>query len=61
VLDSQGEVVLAGEVRDFAMHLPPVRTDRQRLAAQFLRLRDQRRGIEREGPARSDPTAQRTL
>jgi hypothetical protein len=61
VLDAQGEVVLAGDVRHFAKHLPPVQTDRQRLAAQFLWLRDQQRGIEREGSARSDPTAQRTL
>jgi hypothetical protein len=36
ILDSQGEVVLAGNVRYFAMHLPPVRTDRERLAAQFM-------------------------
>jgi hypothetical protein len=36
ILDSQGEVVLAGDVRYFAAHLPPVRTDREKLAAQFL-------------------------
>jgi len=35
VLDTQGEVILAGEVRYFATHLPPVLTDRQRLAALF--------------------------
>ena len=36
VLDAQGEVVLAGEVRHFAMHLPPVMTDRERLAAELI-------------------------
>ena len=61
VLDAQGEVVLAGDVRYFADHLPPVLTDRQRLAAQFIRFRNQQRRIEREGPARGDPDQQRTL
>jgi hypothetical protein len=36
ILDGQGEVVLAGDVRYFAMNLPRVQTDRERLAAQFL-------------------------
>lgn len=36
VLDAQGEIVLAGDVRYFANHLPPVLTDRQRLAAEFI-------------------------
>lgn len=36
-LDAQGEVVLAGDVRYFARHLPPVRTDRERLAEEFIR------------------------
>lgn len=36
VLDAQGEVVLAGEVRHFATRLPRVMTDRERLAAQLL-------------------------
>jgi MobA/VirD2-like, nuclease domain len=34
-LDRQGEVVLAGDVRYFATHLPPARTDMERLAAKF--------------------------
>lgn len=34
-LDRQGEVVLAGDVRYFAKHLPPVLTDKERLAAKF--------------------------
>ena len=36
-LDVQGEIVLAGEVRSFATRLPPVLTDRERLAAEFIR------------------------
>jgi hypothetical protein len=36
-LDAQGEIVLAGEVRSFAMRLPPVLTDRERLAEEFIR------------------------
>lgn len=36
VLDRQGEVVLAGDVRYFAANLPSVLTDRERLAVQFV-------------------------
>ena len=39
-LDAQGEAVLASEVRHFSRHLPPVLTDRERLAAQFLKYRE---------------------
>jgi hypothetical protein len=35
-LEAQGEIVLGGEVRYFAMHLAPVLTDRERLAAELL-------------------------
>ena len=34
-LDRQGEVILAGDVRYFATHLPPALTDTERLAAKF--------------------------
>lgn len=37
-LEDQGEIVLAGHVCYFAMHLPPVLTDRERLAEQFIRF-----------------------
>jgi len=37
-LDAQGEISLAGDVRWFAKNLPPVLTDRERLAAQFMRF-----------------------
>ena len=62
VLDAQGEEILAGEVRYFAKHLPPVLTDRQQLAAQFLRFKGQQRRAEPQGPAQANPTDQeRTL
>jgi hypothetical protein len=35
-LDAQGEIVLAGDVRYFANHLPRVLTDRKRLAEEFV-------------------------
>jgi hypothetical protein len=37
-LEDQGEIVLSGHVRYFAMHLPPVLTDQERLAEQFIRF-----------------------
>jgi hypothetical protein len=37
-LGAQGEIVLGGHVRYFAMHLPPVLTDRERLAAEFTQF-----------------------
>ena len=36
-LDAQGQSELAGDVRYFAKHLPPVRTDRERLAEDLIR------------------------
>jgi hypothetical protein len=42
-LDAQGEVVLAADVRHFAGNLPPVLTDRERLAIDFIRFRESRR------------------
>jgi Relaxase/Mobilisation nuclease domain len=55
VLDQQGEEILAGDVRYFAMHLPPVLTDRQRLAAQFIRFKEEQRRVKPEGSARRNP------
>ena len=37
-LEAQGEIELGGHVRYFAMHLPPVLTDRERLTQQFMRF-----------------------
>jgi hypothetical protein len=36
ILDIQGEVTLAGEVRHFARHLPRVLTDREHVAAALV-------------------------
>lgn len=36
-LENQGEIVLAGDVRYFVKRLPPVLTDRERLAQDFIR------------------------
>lgn len=35
-LEAQGEIALGADVRYFAMHLPPVRTDRERLATHLI-------------------------
>ncbi len=55
VLDAQGEIILAGDVRYFASHLPPVLTDRQRLATQFIGFIKKQRGTERDGAERGYP------
>jgi len=49
MLDAQGEIALAGDVRYFANHLPPVLTDRQRLAQQFIRHIKMQRSAQLEG------------
>lgn len=58
-LDAQGETMLAGEVRSFSRRLPPVLTDRERLAIQFLRHRASRRAaapvVGENIPRRDDP------
>ncbi len=38
-LEAQGEIALGADVRYFAMHLPPVRTDRERLAAHLIEMK----------------------
>jgi hypothetical protein len=47
VLDGQGEIVLAGDVRYFASHLPRVMTDRERLAEDFIRHLNTRASLKR--------------
>jgi hypothetical protein len=37
-LEAQGEIAVGGDVRYFAMHLPPVLTDRERLAAHLIQI-----------------------
>jgi len=60
-LEAQGEIVLGGHVRYFAMHLPPVVTDRERLAEQFIRFaKAQRSARTREDDRLRDRTTERT-
>jgi len=48
-LDAQGEIVLAGDVRYFVQNLSPVRTDRERLAQDYIRhARTQTKGEDAE-------------
>jgi hypothetical protein len=53
VLDAQGEIALAGEVRSFATRLPPVLTDRERLAAEFIRHVEAERSVSARGDERA--------
>jgi hypothetical protein len=49
VLDAQGELTLAGDVRYFANHLPPVLTDKEKLARRFIRHIKMQRSAQLEG------------
>lgn len=60
-LDAQGELILAGDVRYFAKHLPPVLTDRERLAADFIHYIKAQRAERTWGDDRArDRTLERT-
>jgi hypothetical protein len=60
-MESQGEIVLGGHVRYFAKHLPPVLTDRERLADELLRrARAKRPDRTREDDRVRDRTSERT-
>jgi hypothetical protein len=60
-LEDQGEIVLGGHVRYFAMHLPPVLTDRERLAEQFIRFAEAQRSARTRGDDRvRDRTVERS-
>jgi hypothetical protein len=60
-LEAQGEIVLGGHVRYFATHLPPVLTDRERLAEQFMRsVRNERSARTREDDRIRDRSLDRT-
>lgn len=52
-LEAQGEVILAADVRHFAGNLPPVMTDKERLAIEFIRHCESRRWAQN---AREEPT-----
>lgn len=59
-LDAQGEIILAGDVRWFAKHLPPALTDRERLAMDFLRHIERRaKKVSPNDPVRT-PILERT-
>jgi hypothetical protein len=60
MLDAQGEIGLAGDVRYFANHLPPVRTDRERLAEEFIRFFKERGAKTREDDRIRERTLERT-
>jgi hypothetical protein len=49
MLDAQGEIALAGDVRYFANHLPPVLTDKEDLARRFIRHIKMQRSARPEG------------
>jgi hypothetical protein len=60
-LEAQGEIALGGDVQYFVKHLPPVLTDRERLASELIRT------VQAQRPARTprddrvrDPTLDRT-
>ena len=60
-LEAQGEIVLGGHVRYFAMHLPPVLTDRERLTEQFMQVvRAERSAQTRKDDRVRDRTLERT-
>ncbi len=56
-LDAQGEISLAGDVRYFVKHLPPVLTDKEGLAVDFLRFQQER--SRKEQRAAAPPTRDR--
>jgi hypothetical protein len=60
-LEAQGDLVLGGDVRYFARHLPPVLTDRERLADELLRrARAKRPDRTREDDRVRDRTSEKT-
>jgi hypothetical protein len=59
--DTQEEIILASDVRYFANHLPPVLTDRERLATDFIRfVNAQKSGRARGQDMARDHTNERT-
>jgi hypothetical protein len=52
ILDAQGEINLAGYVRYFARHLPPVLTDKERSTVELIRYQQ---GSSGAAPSAADP------
>jgi hypothetical protein len=60
-LEAQGDIDLGDQIRYFARHLPPVLTDRERLAVEMIqRARAKRPGRTREDDRIRDRTMERT-
>jgi hypothetical protein len=55
LLDKQGDVALAGEVRQFVKKLPPVLTDRERIAIELVRRVTAQRSERTARARRDDP------
>jgi hypothetical protein len=53
-LDRQGELALAVDVRQFARHLPPVRTDNEKLAERYVEFLQGRSNDSEQRPKRLD-------
>jgi hypothetical protein len=61
LLDKQGEVALAGEVRQFVRSLPPALTDRERIATELIRhVKEHRSMRSREVDPASERMSERT-
>jgi hypothetical protein len=61
LLDRQGETVLAAEVRQFVKSMPPVLTDRERIAAELVRnVKAQRSARARERELAREKAPERT-
>lgn len=61
LLDQQGEPALAGEVRHFVKNLPPVLTDRERIATELVRhIKSQRSAQIRENHVVRDRSQERS-
>jgi len=60
-LEAQGDTQLGDEVRYFVRHLPPVLTDRERLAVEMIRIARAKRPDRTRGDyQRPDPTLGRS-
>jgi hypothetical protein len=61
LLDKQGEAALADEVRQFVKSLPPVLTDRERIASELMRHVNAERSVRtREDDLVRERTPERT-
>jgi hypothetical protein len=59
-LEAQGEITLGADVRYFAIHLPPVRTDRERLAVHLIEAKARKAEKTHENDRVRDRTSDRS-